>query len=221
MLSRRFKRKRGLLPSQRGNYGRYGKNGEMKFFDTALAYTTITNSGVITSPTFNLIDLGTGEQNRIGRKVTVKRIQIRGTLQNRSQEDPAMTSNKFRVIVYQDKQCNGAAATVTDILDSADVDSFRNLQNSQRFRILSDKFYVSNIKGGGQNSAGTKTWGEEYKHFKVFIKCNIPLEFGTTSPPTIADLRSNNLGILAIVEEDQAANTPRIGYLTRLRYSDN
>lgn len=225
------KRKRSIKKGQRGyvrrvgNYGRYNAamttSPEMKYFDTNLAYTNITTTGVVTSPTFNLINLGTGENNRIGRQVTVRRIMIRGSINLRAQEDPAQSANKFRIVVFQDKQANGAAATWLNIMQTADIDSFRNLENSRRFKILHDKFHTLNPGGGGQNTPGTKTWAEVYRHFAVYIKCAIKLEYGTTNPPTIADMRSNNLGIMVIAEEPQTDNIPRIQYSTRLRYTDS
>lgn len=193
---------------------------EMKHFDTALAATTINTSGLVTSASINLIPRGTSADERIGRQVTVRKIMVRGSIELRAQEDPAQTANKFRVVLYLDKQANGTAATWLDVMQSADIDSFRELENNKRFRILHDKFHTLNVGGGGQNSAGTKTWAEVYRHVEMYVDCNIKLEFGDTATPTIADMRSGNIGIMVIAREPQTTNTPRIEYITRLRYTD-
>ena len=54
-------------------------------------------------------------------------------------------SNLVRIIVYLDRQCNGAAAGVTDLLESASYLSFRNLANQSRFKFLYDKTIPINV----------------------------------------------------------------------------
>ena len=62
----------------------------------------------------------------------------------------------MRVMLYHDKQANGATAAVLDILESADYQSFNNLVNSGRFRILMDRTYAMNYLTLA--SGGTLIW---------------------------------------------------------------
>lgn len=194
-----------------GFYGRFQPGGaEAKFFDGQLAITPVPNTGVILAPSINLIAAGTGEQQRIGRTCVVKSINIRGSLRNVN----TSSGQKVRLIIFLDKQCNGAAATVAEIMENADVDSFRNLSNSQRFYILKDKTYV--FQPNAYDVAGS-IYAVSLTHVKGHKSCNIPLEFdGVTG--AITEIRSNNIGILALSESSGAA--PTIEFSTRIRFYD-
>jgi hypothetical protein len=139
-------------------------------------------------------------------------IHIRGDINIPANATASNTSDVARFIVYWDKQCNGAAATMADILDTSvtnDVYAFRNLQNSSRFAILYDKTY-SIACGGGISTS----FGENVKGLKINVKCNIPIEYGA-STGAITDLKSNNIGILAVAR-DGIADT---AFVCRVRFT--
>ena len=102
-------------------------------------------------------------------------------------------------------------------MEAATVDSFRNLENSNRFHILYDKTWAVTQQAGATSS----TYFVE-KNFQAYIKCNIPLEFsGATGG--LSEIRSNNLLTLAISEYDSGGGetAPTVEYHSRLRYKDN
>jgi len=199
-----------------GYYGRYNNplgNSEKKFFDTAKALTTVANTGTILNSSLNLIVQGATESNRVGRKVVLRNIYFHGSVSLPATNVDSETSEIIRVIVYCDKQTNGAAATVTDILKDADYRSFRNLANQERFVILKDKFY--DLNASCQSTVTAQTTGDFGYHIKMYKKLDIPLEFsGATG--AITELKSNNIGIMAISE----AGVGEINYICRVRYSD-
>lgn len=132
-----------------GFYGRYNMGndgpGELKFFDITVDDIAIAAAGAIFGG-LNQISQGVGESQRIGRKCTIRSIEwkARYTLPEidalASPQDTAIV----RMILYQDQQANGAAATVVEILKTASALSFYNLQNQGRFKILLDRTFAMN-----------------------------------------------------------------------------
>lgn len=105
------------------------KNTEYKAIDT-----TITNA-YETAGTITLLNgCGAGDQlsNREGVITTMKSVQIRDYSTNK-------VNSLQRIMLVIDKQVNGSMPSITDILDTATVDSLRNLDNRSRFNIIYDK----------------------------------------------------------------------------------
>lgn len=196
---------------------KYVGRSELKFLDTTLNTTAITTAGVIINNTINNIVEGSDFNERIGRKVNITSIHFRGAYLEEAQTTLANMSNNVRIIIYLDQQCNAAAATVTDVLASADEKSFNNLNNSERFKILKDWFFTIN------HTAQSVLTGPVYSTHRVQKtliwnkKCDIPLKFNATNGGTVADLTSNNIGILGIA---QSANGGSLDVGVRIRFRD-
>ncbi len=144
--TRKYQKRRGPQA-----YGRRGGNGELKFHDIDVDDAVVASGGVIQNAgTINIIPQGVSEKQRIGRKCTIKSIgwRFECSLAEQDAQPNPETNDVLRVIMYQDKQCNGATAAVLDILESADYQSFNNLANSSRFRTLMDRTYDLNWMGG-------------------------------------------------------------------------
>ncbi len=186
---------------------------ELKFFDLDLDDATIATGGTITD-SINKIAQGTTEITRIGRKCTIKGINWRYVITLAGSTASGDTTDVVRVILYLDKQCNGATAAVSDILESGDFQSFNNLANKSRFRILSDKNYTLKARSGGGDGT-TEDYGEDIVVDSFYKKCNIPVEFDSTAG-AITEIRSNNLGVLLISQTGKTG----FGSKIRLRYSD-
>ncbi len=187
-----------------GYYGRYAGSGtrtpEHKFFDTTATFGTVDTAGEINA-SLNLIPQGVTESTRIGRECILKSLEIKGDWSIAAAAGAQSPLNdRLRIIFYQDKQANGAAAVVLDILETADILSFRNLSNQRRFRILSDVVVNTNVDAAGGNVGGADTnWASKFGTVARKMKLNMPLEFSNTTG-AITELRSNNIGILAITE---------------------
>jgi len=177
-----------------GNYRRYtpGK-GELKFHDVDLSAGSVSSTGelVPSTGTLHAIAQGTGESQRIGRKATLKYIGVRYTAFLDSGTIPTATHDTLRVILYHDKQCNGTAAAVTDILETANYQSFNNLANKERFRILSDKTHTL------VSRAATTSYGEDAVDTQIHLKVNLPIEYSSTTG-AIGEIRSNNINFLVL-----------------------
>ncbi len=215
--SRVISRQRGYVRTG-GYYGRYANGGEKKFFDTTRASFTPAIAGTIANLSLNLIPQGVTESDRVGRKCTISKIMIRGELTQNTTSTAADTSSIIRVIVYLDKQTNGATAAVLDILETAVEASFNNLSNSKRFKILSDQRHsLASPSGSGRGTTDTLSYGEMMiPYFWVKKKCNIPIEFSSTTG-AIGEVRSNNIGVL-VIQSPGAVNN--FSYTARVRFTD-
>lgn len=200
-----------------GTYGRYnGSNPELKFKDVDIDDAVIAGpTGTIVASSVNLIDEGTGEEQRIGRKYTIKKIAWRYQIRQPPVANATGSSDTVRVILYLDKQCNGTAATAAMILEHDDFQSFRLLENSARFTILMDRTYDINSPGAAGN--GTANDALPVVMNDTFYKdCNITIQ-ANGPDGTLAEIRSNNIGVLLF-----GAGTGTCAFLShlRLRFSD-
>lgn len=210
--------RRGLRRAQRGfvrTTGFFGQVLELKFHDLDIDDGVIAAAGSITD-SVNKIAQGTTESERIGRKCTIKSINWRFNVELPEVDASAQPVNPdvCRVILYLDKQCNGAAATVTGILESANFQSFNNLANKSRFRTLMDRTYTLNVLAGGSNGT-TSDWCETVQHDTFFKKVNIPVEFDSTAG-AITEIRSNNIGLLLISKQGRMSFNSKM----RIRFVD-
>ncbi len=186
---------------------------ELKFHDVDLNDTLIATGGTVT-PSINLIPQGVTEITRVGRKCTIRSIGWRFDLALATQTSGGNASDIARVLIYVDKQANGATANVTDILESADYQSFNNLSNKKRFRTLMDRVYdVNALAGGGDGT--TEDYGQVLINDTFFKKVNIPIEYNSTAG-AITEITSNNIGVLLISRGGLTTFNSKI----RLRFTD-
>ncbi len=200
-----------------GFYGRYsGRNAELKFHDVDLDDVAVSAAATVTA-TINIIPQGVTESQRVGRKCTIKSInwRYRLGLPELDAGGTAPSSDTVRVILFLDKQANGATAAATDMLESDDWQSFRNLSNSGRFNFLLDKTVNLNYANLASDGAGVVSSGNMFKDFSFYKTCDIPIEFSSTTG-AIGEIRSNNLGVMLVGAQDTAIFASKI----RLRFSD-
>lgn len=216
---------RGIVRTS-GYYGRYAgvggaiRGGELKFHDIDVDQAEADMStGVIVADSVCLIGQGITESLRIGRKCTIKSINWRGSIvQSVLAAATIRDVIVIRLMLYQDMQANGATAAVTDILATADPQSFNNLANKGRFKTFYDKRFTlrpATAVGNGtaNDSAVTRI------AFQFFKKCDIPLEFsGVATPAAITEMRSNNIGVMMLIEDQTTAISMQSKM--RLRFSD-
>lgn len=201
-----------------GYYGRFrgrrtggGFGGELKFLDTGSS-TLFTTAGAV-NPNFVVIPQGVGESERIGRKVTIKSIYLKGVIVH-NPVTVNSAANTCRIMIIQDKQANGAVFAVTDVLETASYLAHRKLENINRFKILKDTTFSIN-----SNSSDGSAPGEAQRPFTYYTRCNIPIEYDTTaSTGAIATQRSNSIALLMIAD---TGTVTTFSYNCRVRYSDN
>lgn len=204
-----------------GYYGRMGTNAkvgqqgsELKFYDRSINTAIPVNGAII--DTLNNMAQDTSENGRIGRKVSVKHVYMRGTVFLGPEENAANIpqDDSVRIIVYMDKQCNGSDAIVGDILQDLDFFGYRNLANLSRFKILKDVKYDLNYGGLTSDGAANFSTTGVAKTFQFAFHTNDPIEYSGVGQ-SISEIRSNNFGMLFISRTGLAA----VSGTSRLRYS--
>lgn len=160
---------------------------------------------------------GVGEEERVGRKITITNILFRYNITIPASTNHLNTFDIVRVICYVDRQTNGAAAANTDILDSNDYRAFNNLSNSKRFIILLDKYYTIACASGSGNGT-TDHFGGNIIADSFYKKCSLPIEYNAANTDgRISTIKSNNIGFMFCSRYGLAGIAGNL----RLRFKDN
>jgi len=152
----------------------------------------------------NLIGAGTNEQERIGRLIQMKSIQIRWyTATQTSGQD-------VRILVIYDKSPQGALPSIGEILAVDNYNTTMNLDNASRFIILHDEINHPITS----SSLGT---GLAQRSGNIYKKINLPVTYGTTS----GEITSTKEGAVYIMSCALSGGPGSgIGYYCRIRYTD-
>jgi len=208
-------RQRGYLRVG-GYYGRYrygnraiGLGTEQKFWDSGISATIA--SGQVQN-TLNDVAQGTGQSQRVGRSIMVTAVQCRGHLELPTAANPDEGSDRVRVMLVLDKQANGAAAAITDVLQSATTYSFNNLSNVNRFRVLYDK--ILTLNSGGSAGGGLQTSSVQHQ-FTIYQRCRVPIQYNGPGG-TLPDIQSNNFLMIFLSDSGLTG----VQSVTRIRYID-
>jgi len=148
----------------------------------------LTNLG-----TLHQIAQGSNSFQREGRKIVIKGLELRHLFTLTSTNVPGDTSVSARLITVLDKQANGAAPIESDIftLGPNKVSNLYNLDNAQRFSILSDETFELNAQAGiGAVPPIVSVAPTKSKIVKLVT--NIPIEYSTIVGD-ITGIRSNNV----------------------------
>lgn len=174
---------------------------EKKVYDIAPGAYNANTTGDIRC--LALPTLGTDMTNRIGRKIVLKSVYIKGMVQMESAANPTTadlaTGNLTRIIIFADMQPNGALPAVTDVLNSALPQSHLNLNNRDRFKIYCDKmYYMDPMVYNTTATQAVACWGNTGRAIKIYKRLNLETIFNATNGGTIADISSGALLILTI-----------------------
>lgn len=184
---------------------------ELKFLDTVQSASAVGTAGG--NVLINGIIQGDDFNMREGRKVTWASLLFRGTI---FATDAANlpTGDVVRVMVVWDNQPNAALAAVTDVLATASYESAMNLNNRERFMVISDKFYTIEAS---HYTAGALDGGSPCPvFFNIFKKFNLNTIFsGTTA--AVGSISTGTMFVLAI---SKAANISQLSFNSRLRFID-
>lgn len=213
------------------------KNVEKKFFDVLL---TATNSHYCSNPAantaglsvgmipINAIPLGTGSSQRIGRNITITSIFYRMVISLETTNSGPVTQ-MTRTAIVQDKQANGSTPLYTDIYTTiftgppAQIQPYSpmNLENSARFKVLSDenRILLSNGAIGTTTQASSLSnvcWIENYH------RCNIRVTYNNNTNGDQRDIATNCLYLITIGEFTAAQPFNAVGNgVMRIRYTDD
>lgn len=193
---------------------RRGLNIEKKFFDTAINFTVDATGEVPATGQLNLIPQGVTESTRVGRTCQLKSIQFRAQVRYDPGTDTRGSTTAY-ILLVQDRQANGAAAAITDVMTGNDLaTAMINMANSERFKIV--RRWVVHLDAEAGVAAAYST---SVKDIDDYIKINTSVEFSSTTG-AITEIKSNNYFLLAstgVVTTDDAIAV--VG-TCRMRFTD-
>jgi len=212
---------------------------EHKYYDTELSGGAVnqiittwasTEEDPTTINTLFAPVMGTNFNQRIGRKVQVKSIRIRGFI-NVAKQTNQVASNEgtcIRLIIFQDQQTNGTQAQGEQvILSSNDLGSvagpaismFQNAENFGRFRVLKDKTYRLQDPNFSWDGTNMEVNGLviPFKYTFKFRK-PVPVQFNQGNAGTIADVVTNSWHVLCAQNDVDLQAT--VNYKCRVMYVD-
>jgi len=203
--------------------------GEVKSLDIGIANYAVNTTAVITS--LNLIRAGSSFFNRIGRKIEMKSIHLKGYL------NPVRTNaaaDYARVMLVYDAQTNGTAPAIADILQDTDqagtnatgVFSSANLNNRDRFKILCDYRIVLpslTVTAGVVTNPGfidPVTAAFDLERF-VKLKGLVTQFKADSSPAVIGDIATGGLFLVTFGGTPSGSEGFQFTGSFRIRYTDN
>lgn len=206
-----------------GAYARATAPSEKKFLDNtfpAAALVLPVANADVQYPSLNLIAGGSGVNQRVGNRVTATNINLNLAF-NLGLTDHASADgcDHVRIIFFKDKQCNGAAAKISDILQGSTptFQSFRNMDNVDRFDIIKDKTITMNATCNAKIDGTTGTYGQNGRLVKMSWKGRCPIHFGDNTA-NLNQVRSENFGLLVIPSSPTCS---LVSGMVRLKYVDN
>lgn len=111
---------------------------------------------------YEYLKCGAGPSERIGLKITLKKIKLHGAFIFGHHSNSAHGGSvRYRVMIVEDRQANGATLThanTTQLLKSSTVDSQLNPIYASKFRVHYDRIFDSNLPRVALSSAGTQAY---------------------------------------------------------------
>jgi len=223
--------------------------GEMKYYDAelnsaAIAATTGTwVAGTLADPSTSINlgaaavatpgalcvpTVGAALNQRVGRKITIRKVKVHGTIAIPPQAAQAAADSaaKVRIVLVMDQQTNAAPMLSADLFNNAGaaattINSFQNPNNFGRFRVLKDKMIsLSNLNLAGSPTTADVIQAAAKLNFKFAVNFKKPIEvhFNATNGGTVADIVDNSLHMICAT--DNATYAPTLAYYSRVCYKD-
>lgn len=204
---------RALRRYRKGS-GRQGLNRrgvasqETGFVDLASANYELSTTGSITL--ISTVAQGASVNQRVGKKILYKGLQIRGDLVAGS---TGTVSDAAYIIVY-DKRPTGSLPAITDVLVSANSLAFNNDANSGRFRILKrvDQTFVGNSVTPTEKSAVT---ADDYLSLK-----GLSCVFKAAGTGAIGDIEEGALYLITVGNTATGTTSGNANLAFRTRFID-
>lgn len=193
---------------------------ELKWNDaaplTSAAFgSTATRVTLLGASPAHTLASGTGSSDRIGKKITIKSIQLKGSI---GLGNTNSLSVVFHIWLCLDTQANGTLATLSDVIDSTSLDIARPvIANSERFRVLKKLVFECPALYSTITTGPTSGSLMLRQHFDYFKKCNYEIDYSLTTG-AITEIRSNNLFLIAGTVGDNSQ--PTLNMVSRIRYTD-
>ncbi len=226
-------RRRRMYAKRRHPYGRGRRRArgaqqgpcrvkERKFHDGLYAADPVGTATAVLShsagatETMLKIAQGLTEDDRIGRRICVRAINVKGHLSLANGATAATGQNLARLWLVLDMQANGATPAATEVFETATagIHSYRNLANQERFSILWTKLFVFNTSLAGNGTDLDTALG--VKPFAMSKKTEFIVQYNAGTG-AIEELDTANVFLMGASENSNAITlTARF----RIRFTD-
>lgn len=187
---------------------------ELKFIDTAM-----TTGGINTTGAIDLISyctVGDEANTRDGREIWLRSVWIRGIVQP---FDDLITDFHGRIMIVWDKDPNGVAMTISNLLAGATSLQFRNLDNRDRFKIIYDQEFVVGKRDVTATQAFSSADPRCIERFIDLKRHKLKMVYNSGTAGTIADVNNGALYVVQIGNVTQTNGGTFLGR-TRVRFVD-
>lgn len=230
-MRRRVRARRQFVPRTMGPFSA----SESKYFDaetddftipgnTAWAATNDIMKGTICLP-----QEGSDIDNRIGRKIAVYKIAIRGIIKQNPATDQAdiLANPAIRIIFWMDQQTNATATNSAQLMaapTAAEADNvfctFQNTANFGRFRVFRDIVLSARDVTSAPDGNNTSSQNAVNIPFKFVVRFRKPIivRFNGTNGGTIGDVVDNSFYLSA--QKSAASFTHLVTTISRVYYKD-
>jgi hypothetical protein len=157
----------------------------------------------------NGVGPGTSGTQRLGQKISLTQLEYSLALAS----TPTTGLDQVqRLIIFLDRQTNGAAPTITDVLVSASPYAMFNVGNATRFRILVDETKSINASTESDSIVVTGHVRKPLRTTQVF---------NTGVSADVTDIVSGSIYLLTIGSLTAGATAGSVTGRTRLSFTDN
>lgn len=206
------------------------KGVDFDISNAAIVDTTNTNDDIAV---MNLIQSGNGSWNRIGRKVKLDSIRLKGVAECIIGLDGSnhLYGSALRMLLVWDKQpSSGTIPTFDDIFGITEQDGTESstvmapprYDNMDRFRVLMDKTLHANPDVYNAGAGGDNYFVTPFDYYVKLRGCESNYS-GQSQPMTIADISSGALYLVYRATENTAGSKAwqvQSSSVARLRYTD-
>lgn len=196
-----------MRPSQ-GLVRRSALTKNSGYVDVASATYALDSTGSVTL--LNAVAQGAAVTQRIGKKILMTSIQMRGKITNNS---AAITNDIAYMIVY-DKRPRGSLPAITDILNSVSPNAFNNDNNAGRFKILKR---VNEVLAG---TPATTLGDGTIRGADWYLKMNLPVTYQAAGTGAIGDIEEGALYLVTVGSSAAGTTAAQLTCGTRVRFTD-
>lgn len=172
---------------------------------------------------------GTDIDNRIGRKIAIYKLAIKGVINPAILQDQAdvLSAPCYRIIFWQDTQCNGTVTTSASLMQGGTAataavtfTAFQNPENFGRFRVLKDVVLRAGVPIASTDGANTTTITIPNIPFKLTHRWRIPLtiKFNAADNGNIGDIVDH--AFYLSIQKSTVNYTETVTVRTRAYYKD-
>jgi len=155
----------------------------------------------------NAITKGTTDNTRVGTRVNIRRLQIRGFC---AVTPTTGVDQLHRVMLIVDQQANAAAPTLATILQATTVYSFPDPEYVDRFRIIYDRTFALNATAESGSIIP----------FNIDLRTKVDTHFNASAYGDIRDIISGSIYLGVIGTSAAGGTAGSVNLSTIVRFTD-